>query len=163
MAATNSELRMPTMSNLKKFSGKYLVFLLVISINIILIACGAEFGKQVITKPDEYRHIYEANERVILNAAARILKDKKMGSNVRIDRKKNQVETDYIIQDDWRTKSFIKVEKLNWKEREVILSITTEKKTETGWEMRRLLEMEQYTKLFDKIDLAIYEEMAKIE
>jgi len=27
--------------------------------------------------------------------------------------------------------------------------------------MRRLLGMEQYVKLFDKIDLAIYEEMAK--
>lgn len=162
MAAINNKAKIST-SNLIKFSKKLSFFLSLISTFSILTACGAEFGHQIITKPDEFRHTYEANEKVILNATARILKDKKMGTNVKIDLEKNQVETDYIIQDDWRTKSLVKVKKLNWKEREVILSITTEKKTQTGWEMRRLLEAEQYVKLFDKIDLAIYEEMAKIE
>ncbi len=155
MEAINSRLK--TASNLiRKIS-------FVFSVIFLLIACGSEFGQQVITKPDEYRHTYEANEKIILNATARILKDKKMGSNVRIDRENNQVETDYIIQDDWRTKCIVKVKKLNWKEREMTLAVTTEKKTETGWEMRRLLDEEQYVHLFDKIDLAIYEEMAKIE
>ena len=147
-----------------KFSKNDLFILPVISIIIInLISCTANLGEIVITKPDEYRHTYEAGEKYILNAAARVFRDKNMGSNVRIDRVNNRVETDYLIQGDWRTKSVMKVNKLNWKEREAVLSVITEKKTETGWEMRRLLETEQYVNLFDKIDLIIYEEMSKFE
>jgi hypothetical protein len=41
--------------------------------------------------------------------------------------------------------------------------VITEKKTDNGWEMRRLLEKEQYASLFDTIELKIYEEMSKIE
>jgi hypothetical protein len=163
MAAINSRLKVSTAAGLIKSSGKYFFFGPAILIIIILISCGAEFGQTVISKPDEYRHTYEANERVILQAMARIFKDKNMGTNVRIDLKKNQLETDYFIDGDWRTKSTVKVKKLNWKEREVVLSVTTEKKTSTGWEMRRLLDKDEYVKLFDKIDLAIYEEMARIE
>ncbi|MEN6622373.1 MAG: hypothetical protein ABFD50_12580 [Smithella sp.] len=161
MEVINSKLKNSASSLIK--SSRKISFIHLFFIFFILTGCGSEFGNQTITKPDEFRHTYEANERVILNATARILKDKKMGSNVKINREKNQVETDYIIEDDWRTKSLVKVKKLNWKEREVILSITTEKKTQSGWEMRRLLEVEQYVKLFDNIDLAIYEEMAKVE
>jgi hypothetical protein len=164
MAATNKQLKISIAKNLIKSSKKHFFFLPVISIVIInLISCVSEFSQVIISKPDEYRHTYEAKEKVILNATARIFKDKNMGSNVRIDWEKNQVETDYFIQGDWRTKSVLKVKRLNWKEREVVLSVITEKKTQTGWEMRRLLDKEQYIKLFDKIDLAIYEEMSKIE
>jgi hypothetical protein len=163
MAAINNQLKVSTTAGSIKSSGKSFFFLTAISIIFILISCGAEFGQTVISKPDEYRHTYEANEKVILQAMARIFKDKNMGSNVRIDLKKNQLETDYFIEGDWRTKSTVKVKKLNWKEREVVLAITTEKKTSTGWEMRRLLDKDEYVKLFDKIDLAIYEEMARIE
>lgn len=163
MAAINNRPQISIMSNPIKSCQKLFFFLPVISIIVVLISCGAEFGQVVISKPDEYRHTYEASEKVILKATARVLKDKSMGRNIRIDLKNNLVETDYIIQDDWRTKSTMKVRKLNWKEREAVLSVTTEKKTPSGWEMRRLLDEEQYVKLFDTIDLAIYEEMAKVE
>jgi len=139
------------------FSAAVLLF----SVN--LISCGTDSGSVVIDQPDQYRHIYEANEKIILNAAARIFRDKAMGRNVKIDLEKKQVETDYAVEGEWRTKSILKVKKLNWKEREVVLSVITEKKTENGWEMRRLLEKEQYVSLFDKIDLAIYEEMSKVQ
>jgi len=43
----------------------------------------------------------------------------------------------------------------------VTLSIITEKKTSTGWEMRRLLGKEQYERFFDAIDTQIYREMSK--
>jgi hypothetical protein len=128
-----------------------------------LISCGPKIGQVVISRPDEYRHTYEAREKVILNAIARVFKDKSMGSNVRIDPEKQQVETDYIIQADWRTRSTAKIRKLNWKESEVVLCVITEKKTEAGWEMRRLLDKDQYINLFDMIDLMIYEEMSKTE
>lgn len=43
------------------------------------------------------------------------------------------------------------------------LAVTTEKKTEAGWEMRRILQKEQYDSFFSVIDLKIYEEMSKVE
>jgi hypothetical protein len=143
----------------------FLFYLLsLISVIILnLISCGPKIGQVVISRPDEYRHTYEAREKVILNAIARVFKDKSMGSNVRIDPEKQQVETDYIIQGDWRTRSTAKIKKLNWKESEVVLCVITEKKTEAGWEMRRLLDKDQYINLFDMIDLMIYEEMSKTE
>jgi hypothetical protein len=146
-------------------SETFLFYLLsLISVIIVsLISCGPKIGQVVISRPDEYRHTYEAREKVILNAIARVFNDKSMGSNVRIDSTKQQVETDYIVQGEWRTRSMAKIRKLNWKESEVVLSVITEKKAETGWEMRRLLDKDQYINLFDTIDLMIYEEMSKIE
>jgi hypothetical protein len=142
---------------------KNFFFLPVFLIIINLISCTPESGQIIISKPDEYRHTYEANEKVILNATARVFRDRSMGRNIRIEREKKQVETDYIIQGDWRTKSTLQVKKLNWKESQVVLSVITEKKTNTGWEMRRLLDTDQYIKLFDTIELAIYEELSRIE
>jgi hypothetical protein len=136
------------------------VFIFVITIA----SCGGpKIGQTVISQPDQYRHIYEANEKVTLKAIALVFNEKIMGSNVIIDQKNKKVQTDYIIQDEWRTKSIATVKKLNWKETEVVLSVITEKKTENGWEMRRLLERDQYNSLFDIIELKIYEEMSKIE
>jgi hypothetical protein len=143
----------------------FLFYLLsLISVIIVnLISCGPKIGQVVISRPDEYRHTYEAREKVILNAIVRVFKDKNMGGNVRIDQEKQQVETDYVIQGDWRTRSTAKIRRLNWKESEVVLCVITEKKTEAGWEMRRLLDKDQYINLFDTIDLMIYEEMSKTE
>lgn len=140
-------------------------FLLAILITIIMniVSCGPQLGQVVISKPDEYRHTYEANEKVTLRAIAQVFRDKLMGSNIKIDPENKRVQTDYIVQGEWRMKSLAKVKKLNWKEIEVVISVITEKKTENGWEMRRLLEKEQYITLFDTIELKIYEEMSKIE
>jgi hypothetical protein len=126
-------------------------------------SCGPQIGQVVISKPDEYRHTFEAKEKFILQAIAGVFRDKNMGINVTINKEKQTVETDFITQDEWRIKSSAYVRKLNWKESEVFLSVITEKKTEKGWEMRRLLNKEQYVNLFDTIELKIYEEMAKIE
>lgn len=145
----------------KSFLPFSLIVMHIIIIN--LISCGAELGQVIISKPDEYRQTFEANEKIILKAIARVFKDKNMGTNVTINNEKQKVETDFIIQGDWRTRGSAYVRKLNWKECEVKLTIITEKKTETGWEMRRLLDKEQYVNLFNVIDLKIYEEMSKIE
>jgi len=140
------------------------LLLLVIILNIInLISCGPEIGQVVISRPDEYRHTFEAKEKFVLQAIAAVFRDKNMGINVTIHKEKQTVETDFITQDDWRTRSSAYVRKLNWKESEVFLSVITEKKTEKGWEMRRLLNKDQYDNLFEIIELKIYEEMANIE
>lgn len=138
-------------------------FLLIILTIINLISCGPRYGQVVISQPDEYRHTFEAKEKFVLQAIAGVFRDKNMGINVTINKEKRTVETDFITQGDWRTKSRAYVRRLNWKESEVFLSVIAEKKTEKGWEMRRLLNEEQYINLFDIIELRIYEEMAKIE
>lgn len=143
----------------------FLPFSLIVTHIIIfnVMSCGMELGQVIISQPDEYRHTFEANEKIILKAIASVFRDKNMGANVKINNEKQKVETDFIAQGDWRTRSSAYVRKLNWKECEVTLTIITEKKTNTGWEMRRLLDKEQYVKFFNVIDLKIYEEMSKIE
>ena len=138
-----------------------LIIVFVIIVN--LVSCGAAIGRVVISKPDEYAHVYEAKETVILRAITGVFKEKNIGANVTIDQKNNQVDSDYVVSGDWRTKASAHVKRLNWKECEVILAVTTEKKTETGWEIRRLLQKEQYDSFFSVIDLRIYEEMSRID
>jgi hypothetical protein len=135
----------------------------VIIIIINLISCSPQLGQVVVSKPDEFRHIYEAKETIILKSIARVFIEKSVGSNVKINHTKLTVDSDYFFQDDWRTKSNARVRRLNWKECEVVLSVITEKKTGAGWEMRRLLEKEQYAVFFRAIEMKIYEEMSKIE
>ena len=130
---------------------------------ISLISCFRSFGGVVILKPDEYSHVYEAKETIVLQAIANVFKEKHIGANVTIDRKKLLVDSDYVESGDWRTKTSARVKRLNWKECEVYLAVITEKKTGKGWEMRRLLQKEQYDNFFSVIDLRIYEEMSKIE
>ena len=138
-----------------------LVIALVIVLN--LASCSANIGRVVISKPDEYKYVYEAKETVILKAIAGVFKEKKIGSDVKIDQKNHRVDSDYVVSGDWRTKTRASVKQINWKECEVILVVTTEKKTDSGWEARRLLEKEQYDSFFSVIDLKIYEEMSRID
>ena len=140
------------------------IFLIIITLIFVsILSCAQQFGSVVIEKPDEYRHTYEAKETIILKAIAHVLKEKKIGTNFSINRNKLTVDSDYTVEGDWRTKSSARVRNLNWKECEVALVVVTEKKTNTGWEIRRLLDKEQYDSIFSIIDLRIYEEMYKVE
>lgn len=149
------------MTNHRTFLSISLAGIIIIFLN--LISCTPQYGQVVISKPDEFRHNYEAKEEIILKSIASVFKEKSVGSNVKINHKNLTVDSDYFIQGDWRTKSNAVVRKINWKECEVVLSVITEKKTEKGWEMRRLLDKEQYEVFFSTIELKIYEEMSKIE
>ena len=142
---------------------KNILFFFFVILIINLISCVGDFAGVVILKPDEYSHVYEAKEKVVLQAIANVFKEKHIGANVTIDRKKLLVDSDYVESGDWRTKTSARVKRLNWKECEVYLAVITEKKTGKGWEMRRLLQKEQYDNFFSVIELRIYEEMSKIE
>jgi len=129
-----------------------------------MISCVPDMmGGPVILKPDEYSHVYEARETIILKAIAYVFKEKSMGTNVTIDQKNLRVVSDYLESGGWRTKAAASVKRLNWKECEVSLFVITEKKTNTGWEIRRLLQKTQYDTIFEVIELRIYEEMSNIE
>jgi len=140
-----------------------IIFLYYFLIVIFLFSCGFITETTVIETPDDYRRTYEAKEEIVLRAIARVFQEKQMGRNVTINREDKTVVTDYLTQDDWRTKSYAKVNQINWKETEAVISIITEKKSKKGWEMRRLLKKEQYANLFSEIEIRIYEEMAKIQ
>jgi hypothetical protein len=142
----------------KKF---ILLFSVIIIIN--LISCVPDMGGVVILKPDESSHVYEAKETVILKAVAHVFEEKNIGTHVRIDQTNLRVDSDYWESGDWRTKASARVKRLNWKDCEVTLAVTSEKKTKTGWEMRRLLQKQQYDTFFDVIELKIYEEMSNVE
>lgn len=146
------------MTNKKLF--RFIVFLFFIC-NII--SCANELGNTLIYQPDEYTYTYEASEKIILRAIAGVFKEKNIGSNVAINQSDFRVDSDYVISGDWRTKANARVQRLNWKKCEVTLVVTTERKTETGWEVRRLLQKEQYETIFRVIELKIYEEMSMIE
>ncbi len=79
-----------------------------------------------------------------------------------IDAKNHRVDSDYVVDGDWRTKTSARTKQLNWKECEVRLTVITEKKTDGGWEMRRLLGKSQYENFFSVIELKIYEEMSNV-
>lgn len=140
-----------------------IIFLYYFFIVIFLFSCGFITETTVIDTPDEYRRTYEAKEEIVLRAIARVFQERQMGLNVTINRKDRTVATDYFTRDNWRTKSFARVKQIDWKETETVISIITEKKTKTGWQMVRLLKKEQYDNVFSEIELRIYEEMAKIE
>ncbi|MFZ3057399.1 MAG: hypothetical protein WA098_11645 [Smithella sp.] len=142
---------------------KKLIFPFIFVILLNLFSCANQFGTTLISKPDEYTHVYEAKEKFVLRAIAVLLKEKNMGCNVSIDNQKHLVDSDYVISGDWRTKTRANVKQKNWKECEVIFVVTTERKTETGWEVRRLLQKEQYETIFRVIEMRIYEEMSIIE
>ena len=138
----------------------FIFFLPVVFIVTLCLTSCQEDGP-VITKPDEYKRLYEASEDTVIRAIAQVFKDK-TGSSVTFP-EKNRIESDYVIQNEWRTKNTARVKKINWKECEVTLSVITEKKIPSGWEMRRLLEKEQYDKYFDAIELQIYKELYKVK
>ena len=133
---------------------------LIFSLSFLLTSCRE--GQEVISKPDEIRHVYEANEDKLIQAITQVFKDKGFGTP-KINQEKNQVESEYMIQDDWRTKCIARVKKIDWKECEVVLSIITEKKIANGWEMRRLLGAKQYDTFFNAIELQLYQEMYRVK
>ncbi len=125
-----------------------------------LCACMAD--GEPIDKPDEYTHVYEADEKYIVRAVSQIFKEKSLGQ-APIHAGENEVTSDWIVQGEWRTRGIARIRRIDWREREVKLSILTEKKTPSGWQLRRLLGKEQYEKIFNAVDSQIYREMYKTE
>ncbi len=131
-----------------------------IILGAVLFSC--QHPPDVIPEPDKSKSIFEADEKIILKAIARVLMDRGFG-DAKIEMEKSRLETEYSVQDGWRTKVEASVKKLNRKEREVSLSVLTEEKTSSGWKYQKIIQKEQYEKLFYEIELQIYREMSKAE
>ncbi len=110
--------------------------------------------------PEKHFRVFEFNEKYIIRGIANLLKEKGY-ADPKVDVEKGKVETDYIIQGNLRVKVETTVKKLERREREVVLVITTEKKTKEGWKATKMLDKSQYDRFFDEIEMQIYREMGK--
>jgi hypothetical protein len=133
------------------------LLLLTIAVFAALLTSCLEEGSPI-DKPDAYTHVYEAGEKYILRAVARVFREKDLGKPA-IHADRHEVTSDWVVQGEWRTRSVARVRGLNRRENEVTLSVINEKLTSQGWEMRRLLGKEQYDRIFHVIETRIYEEM----
>jgi hypothetical protein len=134
------------------------LLLAIVAINFSVAACSDD--GILIERPDEFTHVFRASERHILRAIAQTFRDRDLGKPT-INEEAQEILSDYIDQGEWRVRGLARIRDLGGNEREVTLSILTEKRTPTGWELRRLLGKEQYQKFFDAIDTQIYREMSK--
>lgn len=125
---------------------------------ILLSSCGKD--GEPIDKPDEFTRVYQAQGKYILRAILQTLKEQELGKAI-INSETHEVISDYLVQGEWRIRSLARITELNRNEREVTLSIITEKRTPAGWQMRRLLGKEHYERFFDAIDTQIYREMSR--
>jgi hypothetical protein len=102
--------------------------------------------------------IFDADDKIIVKAITRVLKNRSFG-NPRVEADNSRLETDYVVEGDWRTKVVATIEKVGPKKREVTLSVITERKVSSKWEPKKLMGKEQYDKLFGEIEMQIYREM----
>jgi hypothetical protein len=150
----------PDPTETKRDPRSVLILILTLTVVCNMVLCSCREAGEPIDKPDEFTHIYQANEKYILRAIYQTFKDKDLGRAI-VNEETHEVTSDYIVHGEWRTRSLARIIKVNRNEREVALSIITEKKTPTGWEMRRLLGKEHYERFFDAIDTQIYREMSR--
>jgi len=117
---------------------------------------------ETLPEPESNSQVFEADEKIILKAITRIFKDRGFGEP-KMEADKGRLETDYVVQGDWRTKAIATVKKISRKEREVTLSVITEQKSSSQWKPKKLLGKEQYEKIFSEIEMQIYREWYKAE
>jgi len=128
----------------------------------LLSACEEDSDSTGPLPPEKHSRVYEFNEKYIMRGVANLLREKGY-ADPKVDTEKGTVETDYIPAGDMRTKIEVTVKKLDRREREVILVITTEKKVKAGWKPVKILEKTHYEKFFDELEMQIYRELAKVD
>lgn len=80
------------------------VIFVIIFLIFNLVSCLGDVGRTVILQPDRFKRSYEAKEKIILRAAARVFREKNMGANVMIDDDHQRIDSDYIVSGNWRTR-----------------------------------------------------------
>jgi hypothetical protein len=141
------------------FKGWRRFFFLSFVLCLLLIGCWED--SDTLSEPEKYTRVYDFQEKYIFKAITTILKERGF-SNPMVDAEKGKVETDYFAQGNLRTRVEATVKKIGRKEREVTLSVITEKKKSPGdWKLIKILDKSHYEKFFDEIEMQIYREIAK--
>jgi hypothetical protein len=125
-----------------------------------LSACG--HTPEVLPEPKGISQVFEAGDKVIFKAISQVLKDRGFGEP-RVEADTGRLETEYVVQEDWRTKVVATVKKISRREREVTLTVITEQKDSgpSGWKSKKLMGKEQYATFFNEIEMQIYREWYK--
>ena len=106
--------------------------------------------------------IFDVDEKIIVKAITRVLKNRGFG-NPRVEADNSRLETDYVVEGDWRTKVVATIEKIGPKKREVTLTVVTEKRSSSQWQPKEIMMKEQYDKLFGEVEMQIYRELYERE
>ena len=128
-------------------------------IGLLLTGCPEESQDGLPMKIKNTR-ILEFNEKILIKAIASILKERGF-ENPKVDLEKGKVETDYIVEGDYRTRVEAAVKKNGRNEGEVTLSVITEQKSSSGWKPKNIMDKAQYDKFFEEIEMQSYRELAK--
>ena len=128
---------------------------------LFLTACREE-SADGLPAPVKNTRILEFNERILLRAIASTLKERGF-EDPKVDADQGKVETDYFIQENFRTRVEATVKKISRKEGEVTLSVITEQKSSGEWKPMKILGKAQYDKFFEEIEMQAYRELAKGE
>ena len=104
--------------------------------------------------------ILEFNEKIIIKAITSVLRERGF-ENPKVDLEKGKVETDYVVEGDYRTRVEAEVKKAGRNEGKVTLSVITEQKSSAGWKPKNIMDKAQYDKFFEEIEMQSYREMAK--
>jgi hypothetical protein len=133
------------------------IFILLAFLFLCLTTAACEHMPDALPKQEEAVRIFDADEKVVLKAIARVLKERGFGDS-KVAADQSRLETDYVVQEDWRTRVVATVKEISRKETEVTLSVMTEKKSSSGWTPKKIMGKEQYDKIFDEIEMQIYRE-----
>ena len=136
--------------------------ILIISVCFFLsaLAGGCALYPDVQPESEKVSQIFDVDERIIVKAITRVLKDRGFGT-ARVEADNSRVETDYVVEGDWRTKVVATLEKISPRKREVTLSVVTEKKTSSEWKPKKVMAKEQYDRMFGEIEMQIYRELSE--
>jgi hypothetical protein len=140
----------------------WVAFIFSIFLFLCLATASCKHLPDALPEPEKATQVFEADEKVILKAITRVLKDRGFGE-AKVDADRRRLETDYVMEGDWRTKVIATVKKISRTEREVTLSVITEKKSSSGWQLKELMGKEEYEKIFGEIEMQIYREWYKGE
>ncbi len=135
-------------------------------VGLFLFACAHAPEEPPVLESEKNSQVFEASEKIIIRALTQVLKERGFGqSKVEKKGEESRLDTEYVTQEDWRTKAEATVKKLNRKESEVTLKIITEQKKSgsSEWKPKKIMGKDQYEKLFNEIDMQIYREMGKGE
>jgi hypothetical protein len=135
----------------------WVIFSILAFLLLSLFAAACTHFPDAPPEPEKAYRIFDADEKIILQAITRVLKDRGF-PKPQVEANKGRLETDYVVQGNWRTKVVATVEKISARKREVTLSVITEKKSFSQWQSKKVLHKEQYDQLFAEIEMQIYRE-----
>jgi len=138
------------------------IFTVSVLIFLALFTGACRHAPLALPEPEKATQTFDADEKIIMKAITRVLKDH--GFNpFQVEADRGRLETDYVVQGDWRTKVVATIKKISRKENEVTLSVITEEKSFSRWQLRKIMGKDQYDKLFGEIEMQIYREWSKRE